>query len=101
MLFVYTTCSTSDEAESLSKLILENKMAACVDYWPIKSIYHWEGKLKEESEIMMIITTFESKLEAMNDLISKNHSYSVPLIAGIDVRRINRAYREWMMQEVA
>ncbi len=101
MVFIHTTCATLEEAEKLGKLILEKRMAACVDYWPIQSMYHWEGELKQEGEIMMAITTFEPQLEPLNDLISKNHSYSVPMIAGVDVRRINRAYKEWMMHEVA
>jgi len=33
-------------------------------------------------------------------MISENHSYSTPIIASIDVRRINRAYKEWMSEVV-
>jgi len=100
MVFIHTTCATSEEAEKLGKLIISNKMGACVHYWPVKSMYNWKGEFKKMEEVMMIITTFESKLEDVNDLISKHHSYSTPLIAGVDVRRINRAYKEWMMEEV-
>ncbi|MEK7072352.1 MAG: divalent-cation tolerance protein CutA [Patescibacteria group bacterium] len=100
MVFIYTTCATSEEAERLGKLILEQKLGACIDYWPIHSMYNWKGEYKKISEMMLIIATFESKLETVNDLISNHHSYSTPLIAGVDVRRINRAYKEWMMEEV-
>ena len=100
MLFIYTTCATLEEAENLGKLVIDNKMGACVDYWPIKSMYNWENKFKQISEIMLIIITFESKLEEVTDFISKHHNYSTPLIAGVDIHRINRAYKEWMMQEV-
>lgn len=101
MLFIHTTCATSDEAEALGELIIDSKMGACVDYWPVESLYHWDGKLKKISQVMIIITTFESKLDDVTELISKHHSYSTPLIAGMDVRRINRVYKEWMMKEVA
>ena len=101
MVFIYTTCATAKEAEYLGKMILDEKLGACIDYWPIHSVYHWEGALKRLEEVMMRITTFEPNLETVNDLISKHHSYSTPLIAGVDVRRINRAYKEWMMEEVA
>ncbi|MFA6301326.1 MAG: divalent-cation tolerance protein CutA [Candidatus Paceibacterota bacterium] len=100
MVFIHTTCASKEEAETLGKLIIVKKMGACMHYWPIHSIYNWEGKLKEVEEVMMVITTFESKLEEVNDLISEHHSYSTPMIAGVDVRRINRAYKEWMMGEV-
>ena len=55
---------------------------------------------KDIPEIMILITTLEAKLEDVNELISQNHTYAVPLIAGVDVRRINRAYKEWMTQEI-
>jgi len=100
MVFIYTTCATSEEAKSLGKLIVDKKLGACVDYWPVSSMYNWKGSFKQTSQVMLIVTTLESKLEEVNDLISKNHNYSAPLIAGVDVRRINRAYKEWMTQQV-
>ncbi len=100
MVFVYTTCVDKNEAETLGKLIIDKKLGACVDYWPINSMYNWKGALRHLSQVMLSIATFENHLEDVNDLISKHHSYSVPMIAGVDVRRINRAYREWMMAEV-
>ena len=100
MVFIYTTCEKTEEAEKLAKLIIEKKMGACVDFWPVNSCYKWEGATSIHSEIMILITTLESKLEDVNELISQNHTYAVPLIAGVDVRRINRAYKEWMTQEI-
>lgn len=90
-----------EEAEKLAKLIIEKKMGACVDYWPVNSYYRWEGSAGLHSEVMILITTFESKLEDMNELISQNHTYATPLIAGVDVRRVNRSYKEWMTEEMA
>ena len=101
MVFIYTTCASAEEAKILGKLIIDKKMGVCVDHWPITSMYPWEGSLKEVSQVMIVITTLESKLEEVNDLISKHHSYSIPLIAGVDIRRINRAYKEWMTENIS
>lgn len=100
MLFISTTCANEEEAEKLGTTILDNKLGACVDYWPIHTMYNWEGKREHHKEVMITITTFERKLDDLTDLISQNHSYSTPMIAGLDVRRINRPYKEWMMQEI-
>ena len=89
-----------DEAKKLGGLIIGKKIAACVDFWPISSCYNWDGESKCVEQAMLLITTFESKLEDVNEIISKNHTYSVPLIAGVDVRRINHSYKEWMMKEI-
>lgn len=100
MVFVYTTCSTAEEAQKLGKLVIDQKMGVCVDYWPVSSMYNWKNKFEHVPQIMISIATFENKLEDVNNLISEHHSYSVPMIAGVDVRRINRAFREWMMKEI-
>jgi len=100
MVFIYTTCATTAEAEKLGKLILDQKIGACIDFWPIHTMYRWEGEVKSHDEVMMLITTFEQKIETVSDLISQHHSYSTPLIGSVDVRRINRAYKEWMSEEV-
>lgn len=101
MVFVYTTCKTIDQARNLGRLIIEAKLGACVDFWQTEACYNWQGQLTYVPEVIILITTLESKIENVNELISRNHTYSVPIIAATDVRRINRAYKEWMTQEIA
>ena len=100
MVFIYTTCKNIDEAEELGSLIVNKKIAACVDFWPVTSCYSWKGSFQCVAQAMLLITTFEAKLEEVTEIISENHSYSVPLIAGVDVRRINHPYKEWMMEVI-
>jgi periplasmic divalent cation tolerance protein len=100
MVFIYTTCADRDEAEQLGGLIIEQKLGVCVDFWPSHAMYMWEGKMESREEVILRITTLESRLQAVDDLISANHSYSVPIIAGTDVRRINRPYKEWMVSQI-
>ncbi len=100
MVFVYTTCNDADEARRLGKLMIEKKIAACVDTWPIQSMYYWEGKLEDRPQVMLMATTLEQKLQGAQDLIAENHRYSTPLIAGVDVRRINHDYKEWMVSQI-
>jgi periplasmic divalent cation tolerance protein len=88
------------EAEKLGGLIISKKIAACVDLWPITSCYNWEGAYQCVEQAMLLVTTFEAKLEEVNEIISENHTYSVPLIAGVDVRRINHPYKEWMTEVI-
>lgn len=89
-----------EEAEKLGALIINKKIAACVDLWPITSCYNWEGSYQSVTQAMLLVTTFEAKLEEVNEIISENHTYSVPLIAGVDVRRINHPYKEWMTEVI-
>lgn len=97
MIFIHTTCKDMNEAEKLSGLIIDNKIGACVDFWPISSCRSLNGITVSQPRVKLLITTFESKLDAITKLITDNHSELVPLVAGVDVRRINYNYKEWMM----
>lgn len=96
MVFVYTTCRDAAEAKKLGKLLVEKHLAACVNVTPIESVYEWKGKLVEDKEAALLIKTNEPKVAEIEEFILKNHSYFVPLAAVIDVRRVNRDYKEWM-----
>lgn len=100
MIFIHTTCRDIEEAQKLADLIVEKEVGACVDFWPISSCYNFEGEKICKTRAKLLITTFESKLDAITKLISEHHSYTIPLIAGVDVRRINRPYKEWMMEVI-
>lgn len=96
MIFIYTTCRDTQEAQKIGRLIIEKKLASCVNIWPIESMYNWEGKFQNHSEAGMYVKTVETKLQDIEDLLHQNHSYSVPCVAATSVYRINRPYKEWM-----
>ncbi|MBK5215570.1 MAG: divalent-cation tolerance protein CutA [Candidatus Pacebacteria bacterium] len=100
MIFIYTTCKNVDEAKQLGSLIIGKKIASGVNFWPISSCYNWEGSFQCLDQVMLLITTFASKIEDVTKIISENHTFSVPMIAGVDVRRINHPYKEWMMEVI-
>lgn len=100
MVFIYTTCRDVEEAKKLGELMIGKHLAACVDFWPIESYYEWKGALKCEKEYAVLVKTNEPKVAEIEDLITTNHSYEVPFVGMVDVRRLNRAYKEWMSQVV-
>jgi len=98
MVLIYSTCRGEEEARKLARLLMERNLASCVNIWRIGSIYKWEGDLREEREVAFLIKTLESKVQDIEDLIVSNHEYATPFIGVVDIRRINRAYKEWMSQ---
>ncbi len=96
MVIIYSTFKNTEEAAKIGKLILDRKLASCVNIWPIQSMYYWEGKFENHVEAGMFIKTLEHHLAEIEVLVESNHSYATPFIGAIDVRRFNRPYREWM-----
>ena len=96
MVLIYTTCKDTAEATKIGKILLDAKLASCVNIWPIQSMSYWEGKLVNQLEAGMFVKTLEHHIAEIEDLIGQYHSYAVPYVGAIQVRRFNRPYREWM-----
>lgn len=102
MIFIYTTCGTENEAKKIGRLIVKKRLAGCINTWPIDSIYWWKEKAEKKQKITqdkewaLLIKTLRQNFLKIEKIIMKNHSYSVPCIARIDVAQINSEYKEWL-----
>ena len=80
LLIMITTESSKTNALRLAKLLIKNKLAACVSMKEIFSIYEWDNDIEEAKEFEI---TIKSKPEFKENLISflhKNSTYEVPQI---------------------
>ena len=93
--------STYPDKSSISKfayMIITSKLAACVNYTKISSVYSWDDKIDNSSEYLVIFkTTSKNKLKLKKE-IQKSHPYDVPEIAEINVSSINDSYLKWMIE---
>jgi len=100
-LVVLVTASSEDQARQIGRVLLEKKLAACVNLIPVKSMFVWEGKINDESEVLMIIKStsavFQDKLIAA---IKENHSYQVPEIISLPIVLGSADYLKWISDEV-
>src|SRR4051812_30350531 len=63
---VIMTASSSLEADKITQVLLENKLAACVNQIPgLKSSYWWEGQIKTETEILLLAKTNKVKVKEL------------------------------------
>ena len=84
---------------SLSRLLVEQSLVACAQVLPkITSIYRWENKVCEESEVLLILKAIESKFEDIEQTIIRNHPYTTPEIVAITIDQINENYLSWMQE---
>ena len=75
-----TTESSNANALRMAKLLIQNKLAACVSIKQIFSIYKWDDEIEETKEFEI---TIKSKLEFKDNLIeflNENSTYDVPQI---------------------
>ena len=94
-----TTVADAGAGESLARLIIESRLAACVQLLPkMTSVFFWEEKIQTETEHLLLIKTLEEKFDELSKLIRKNHSYDVPEIVAIEAEKVSEDYLKWMRE---
>jgi periplasmic divalent cation tolerance protein len=77
-----TTVPSRDDAVKITGLLLDEKLAACVQLLPIESFYVWDGKTQNDVELLLLIKTRTALFEEAIARIKTAHPYSVPQIVG-------------------
>lgn len=96
---LYTTTSSEDEAKSISNELLEQRLVACANVFPISSLYWWEGKIEKAEEFAII---FKTKTELLKDAmatVKRLHSYDTPCIVCYECVLGDNDYLNWIDQE--
>src|SRR5919204_2540035 len=100
VVFVYTTWPSAVEAEKAGKVIVERRLAACVNILPgMISHYWWQGAIERAEEVVMIIKTRASLAEPVREAVKEMHSYTTPAILFLPVEGGEPAYVGWLVQE--
>ena len=93
---VYTTAPDEATSEQIAKECVEADLAACCNFWPVRTVYSWEGELKDDTEHIIFIKTSKDKFEELKKYIVKNHPYSMPAIVSIAGDDAHEPYRKWV-----
>jgi len=99
-ILVYTTTGSLEEAEKIAKHLVESKLVACVNYFPVKSIYQWKGKTCCEEEHVLLCKTVERRFNKVKEAIKKLHKYEVPAVFSIKIKECERKYLQWIQDSV-
>ena len=75
-----TTESSKKNALRLDKLLVKNKLAACISMKEIFSIYEWDNDIEETKEFEITIKSKPEFKENLIDFLHKNSTYEVPQI---------------------
>ena len=94
---VLITAGTEDQADSIGRALVEERLAACANVLPgVRSLYRWEGKTHHDSEVLVIVKTRASLFRQIARRVKELHSYEVPEIIGLPIEAGDDAYLDWM-----
>lgn len=91
MIINYVPCKDKKEAEKIATYLVNKKLIACANIFPITSIYGWKGKTTKDSEYVLIAKTKKN----VEEEIKKLHSYETQCILRMKVKA-NKEYERWV-----
>jgi periplasmic divalent cation tolerance protein len=102
MLLVLTTCGTAEDADSLATLLVDQRLAACVNAVAgVVSTYRWHDRVQRDQEVLLVIKTTETRLAAVEQLIRAQAKYDLPEVVALPVTGGSAPYLKWLQESVA
>ncbi len=97
---IFITTSSLDEAEKIGRALVEEKLVACSNIVsPIRSIYHWQGKICDDKEALMILKTKKKLFKQIEKRVKALHSYEVPELIIMPIIEGSNKYLSWLKNE--
>ncbi len=99
---VLTTTGSRQEAQRIGRVLVERRLAACVNIVPaIESIYRWQGKIEKAEECLLIIKTSGAAFDQLRAAIKELHSYELPECICVEIEDGSAEYLKWLSESVA
>lgn len=91
---VYVT-APREAADDLADLLVEERLAACVNVVDCSSTYRWEGSIHEDEEAILFAKTTDEACEALMDRVEEAHPYDVPCVERFEEARVAGPFATW------
>ena len=100
-IMVYTTVGDEQTARQIARALVDEHLVACVNFFPIQSVYRWEDRINEDREVILIAKTTGDRVAALTEAVCRLHSYDCPAVVSLPVTGGNSAFLEWVAAETA
>ena len=102
VLMVYITAANDAEAQTLASLLVQHKLAACVNILgPIQSVYEWKGKLESATEVAMVAKTTGERFPELEKTVREHHSYENPCIVAWPLTHGHGPFFDWVKTQTS
>jgi periplasmic divalent cation tolerance protein len=96
-LVAITTVGKPEDAEWISREVVERGLAACVNVLPgVTSVYRWKGEVEKNEEIVLLMKTTAERFEALKEAVVSMHTYEVPEVIALPIVDGHLPYLEWL-----
>jgi periplasmic divalent cation tolerance protein len=96
---VYVTCPDRATARSIAVALLERRLVACANLVPVESLYRWEGRIEEATEVAMFCKTRRELVPDVVAAVRGLHPHQVPCAVAFELGEGEPAYYAWVDRE--
>jgi len=97
---IYSTTGNIEESRKIARILVEEKLVACVNIIPkIDSVYRWKGKIEEDNESVILAKTKDENVKKTIQRIREIHSYETPDIVALKIDKGLKKYLDWIVDE--
>lgn len=79
-ILVYIVAGNMENASQIARELVSRRLAACVNMFPVSSVYRWKEEIEEDNEIAMFVKTNSSRFDEITKLVKALHTYEMPAI---------------------
>jgi len=98
-IIIYCTCPDIEIADKISRSLIRQHMAACVNQINgVTSIYEWNGKIEHGNEVLLLIKSTMARFDAIETLIRQEHPYELPELVAVPITKGMPEYLDWITQ---
>ena len=99
---VLVTAPSADVGRALARSVVEAGLAACVNVVPgVTSVYRWDGAVQEDDEVLLVLKTTDTGVDALRGRVLELHPYDVPEFLVLPVTDGSRPYLDWVTAAVS
>ena len=97
---ILSTCPDADTAQRLARILVEERLAACVSLLPGGvSTYRWQGRVEQATEVQLLAKTPADRRDALMARLAELHPYELPEILVVETAAGLPAYLDWVTAE--
>jgi len=101
LVILYVPCGSEEEAAAMARELLSERLIACGNIYPSRSLYMWKGELADATEYVLFAKTTGARANEATLRINDLHSYDVPCVLTIMPSAVNNVYYEWVAAQVS
>ncbi|MEV7021572.1 divalent-cation tolerance protein CutA [Kitasatospora sp. NPDC093558] len=96
---VTTTHETEDQARALASAAVRERLAACAQVYPVRSVYWWEGEVQDAEEWRIDLKTTAGLADRLGAFLAERHTYETPEVIAVPVVAGSPGYLAWVTAE--